>query len=137
MGRRLLVTDDSMMIRELIKELALEAGWQIVGEATNGDEAIELFRQQRPNVTTLDLVMPVHDGLHALRGIRALDPQAKVLVISAISQTEVLKEALSLGASDFIVKPFKKDQAQRALELLAGDNAPAATVSAPGKEVSL
>lgn len=137
MGRRLLVTDDSMMIRELIKELALEAGWQIVGEATNGDEAIELFKQHRPDVTTLDLVMPVHDGLHALRGIRAIDPQAKVLVISAISQTDVLKEALSLGASDFIVKPFKKDQAQRALELLAGDNAPAAAASAPGMEASL
>lgn len=135
MGRRLLVTDDSMMIRELIKELALELGWQIVGEAADGDEAIELFKQQRPDVTTLDLVMPVHDGLHALRGIRAIDPQAKVLVISAISQTEVLKEALGLGASDFIVKPFKKAQAQHALSLLAGDNTPAA-VSATAVEAT-
>ncbi len=136
MGRRLLVTDDSMMIRELIKELALEAGWQIVGEAANGDEAIELFKQYQPDVTTLDLVMPVHDGLHALRGIRAIDPQAKVLVISAISQTEVLREALSLGASDFIVKPFKKDQAQQALNLLAGDNVLTAAIPVANGEPS-
>jgi len=136
MGRRLLVTDDSMMIRELIKELALESGWQIVGEAANGDEAIELFKQYQPDVTTLDLVMPVHDGLHALRGIRAIDPQAKVLVISAISQTEVLREALSLGASDFIVKPFKKDQAQQALNLLAGDNVLTAAIPVANGEPS-
>lgn len=136
MGRRLLVTDDSMMIRELIKELALEADWQIVGEAANGDEAIELYKQHRPDVTTLDLVMPVHDGLHALRGIRAIDPQAKVLVISAISQTEVLKEALSLGASDFIVKPFKKDQAQQALNLLGANSTTVDSTVAPAMEAS-
>lgn len=136
MGRRLLITDDSMMIRELIKELAVESGWQVVGEATNGDEAIELFQRERPDVTTLDLVMPVHDGLHALRGIRAIDPRAKVLVISAVNQTEVLKEALGLGASDFIVKPFKRDQAQQALELLAGDGEPTLVASTPGREAT-
>ena len=136
MGRRLLITDDSLMIRKLIKELAVESGWQIVGEAANGAEAIELFDRLRPDVTTLDLVMPVHDGLHALRGIRALDPQAKVLVISAISQTGVLKEALGLGASDFIVKPFKRDQAQRALELLAGDSADESPAAAVGMEAT-
>lgn len=120
MKRRLLIADDSMMIRELIKEYACETGWEIVGEAENGDEAVAMFLRCQPDVTTLDLVMPIHDGLQALKTIRALDPHAKVLVISAISQTEILKEALTLGASDFIVKPFSREQAQRALDLLAG-----------------
>lgn len=115
----LLVTDDSMIVREMIKDLALEMGWEVVGEATNGQEAIDRFRELRPDVTTLDLVMPEYDGLHALAGIRALDDQAKVLIVSAIDQTAVLKEAVRRGAADFIVKPFDKVRAQRALSLLS------------------
>jgi two-component system chemotaxis response regulator CheY len=114
----LLVTDDSMIIREMIKDLATELGWQVVGEASNGQEAIERFRELRPDVTTLDLVMPEFDGLHALAGIRAIDDQAKVLIVSAIDQTAVLKEAVRKGAADFIVKPFDRRRAQRALSLL-------------------
>jgi two-component system chemotaxis response regulator CheY len=115
MGRRLLITDDSMVIRQLIRDAAEAVDWTIVGEAANGDEAIEMFRSLRPDVTTLDLVMPVHDGLHALRGIRAIDPTAKILVVSAINQTDVLKEAIRLGAADFIVKPFRAEQVASAL----------------------
>ncbi len=115
----LLVTDDSMIVREMIKDLAAEIGWQVVGEATNGQEAIQRFRELRPDVTTLDLVMPEFDGLHALAGIRAIDSEAKVLIISAIDQTAILKEAVRQGAADFIVKPFDKRRAQRALALLA------------------
>lgn len=119
MAHRLLITDDSMIIRELIKEVAHEIGFEVAGEAANGAEAVELYERLRPDIVTLDMVMPIHDGLYALRGIRALNQQARVLVISAISQKAVLKEALSLGASDFIVKPFRREQAVRALELLA------------------
>lgn len=115
----LLVTDDSMIVREMIKDLAAEMGWQVVGEATNGLEAVERFRELRPDVTTLDLVMPEYDGLYALAGIRAVDNQAKVLIVSAIDQTAVLKEAVRKGAADFIVKPFDKTRAQRALTLLS------------------
>jgi two-component system chemotaxis response regulator CheY len=107
------------MIRELLKEIAVEAGWEIAGEAGDGDESIAQFEALRPDAVTLDLVMPVHDGLHALRGIRAIDPDARVVVISAISQADVLKEALSLGASDFIVKPFRRSDTLSALRLLA------------------
>ncbi len=115
----LLITDDSMIVREMIKDLALELGWQVVGEATNGQEAIDRFRELRPDVTTLDLVMPEFDGLHALAGIRAIDDQAKVLIVSAIDQAAVLREAVRSGAADFIVKPFDKARAKRALKLLA------------------
>lgn len=122
MSKKLLIADDSMMIRELLKEIAVEAGMIVVGEAANGAEAIEQYVALRPDLMTLDLVMPVYDGLHALRGIRAADPHAKVLVISAIDQADVLRESILLGAADFVVKPFDRDRTLRALRLLAGES---------------
>jgi two-component system chemotaxis response regulator CheY len=108
MPARLLVVDDAMIIRELIKEAAAEAGMQVVGEAANGQDAIDRYRELRPDVVTLDLVMPKFDGLHALAGILQCDPQARVIVVSALEQTSILKEAFRKGASDFITKPFDK-----------------------------
>ena len=107
MSPTLLVTDDSMIIREMIKDVALDNGWEVVGEAANGQEAIDRFSQLRPDVVTLDLVMPMFDGLHALRGIRQLDPSACIVIVSAIDQKEVWEEALRLGAASLVVKPFK------------------------------
>ncbi len=118
MAHTLLVTDDSMIIRELIKDTAAECGWTVVAEAANGQEAIDKYRALRPTAVTLDLVMPDYDGLHALKGIRAFDPNARVLVVSAINQTNVLKEAIQCGAADFIVKPFEKNQIVSALNAL-------------------
>ena len=108
MAVKLLVVDDAMIIRELIKEAAAEAGFQVAGEAANGQEAIDRFQQLRPDVVTLDLVMPKFDGLHALEGILAIDPLAKVIVVSALEQTTILKDAFRKGATDFITKPFDK-----------------------------
>jgi two-component system chemotaxis response regulator CheY len=108
MSRTLLVTDDAIIIREMIKDAATAAGWTIVGEAANGQEAIERFRELRPTAVTLDLVMPGYDGLHALRGILELDPEARVLVVSALDQKSVLRDAFKAGAADFIVKPFDR-----------------------------
>jgi two-component system, chemotaxis family, chemotaxis protein CheY len=106
MSRTLLVTDDAMIIREMIKDAAMSAGWEIVGEAQNGQQAIELYEQLQPDAVTLDMVMPQYDGLYALSGIKTLDPDALVLVVSALDQKQTLKEAFRLGAADFIVKPF-------------------------------
>ncbi len=108
MSARLLVVDDAMIIRELIKEAAAEAGIEVVGEADNGQSAIDQYCALRPDIVTLDLVMPKYDGLHALTGILAFDPQARVVVVSALEQTTILKEAFRKGASDFITKPFDK-----------------------------
>ena len=118
MSKTLLVTDDAVIIREMIKDAARDAGWTIGGEACNGQEAVERFEEIRPDAMTLDLVMPEFDGLHALRGIMEQDPDAKVLVVSALDQQNVLKDALRLGASDFIVKPFEKSRLIGALEKL-------------------
>lgn len=108
MKRTLLVTDDAIIIREMIKDAATAAGWEVVGEAANGQEAVDRYRELRPDACTLDLVMPRYDGLHALRGIVAVDPEARVVVVSALEQKNILKEAFRAGASDFLVKPFDK-----------------------------
>ena len=107
---RVLVVDDALIIREMIKDALETAGWSTVGEAANGQEAIERYRELKPDVVTLDLVMPQYDGLHAVKGIKEIDPDAKIIVVSAIDQKEILKKAMQLGAADFIVKPFCTDQ---------------------------
>ena len=118
MSKTLLVTDDALIIREMIKDAAQNAGWQIVGEAANGQEAIDRYKELRPDAVTLDLVMPEYDGLYALDGITAFDPEAKVLVVSALEQKNVLKDAFKRGATDFVVKPFDKSHLTSALETM-------------------
>jgi two-component system chemotaxis response regulator CheY len=118
MARRLLVADDALIIRQIIKDLAASAGWEVVGEARNGQEAIERYRDLHPDAVTLDLVMPEHDGLHALHGIMEFDPEAKVLIVSALEQRGVLKDAIKAGASDFVAKPFDKRGLQDTLAQL-------------------
>jgi two-component system chemotaxis response regulator CheY len=124
MPRRLLVTDDALIIREIIKDLAASAGWEVVGEAANGQEAIERYRELHPDAVTLDLVMPEFDGLHALHGIMEIDAQAKVLVVSALEQRGVLKDAIRAGAADFVAKPFDKRSLQATLEQLVPQETP-------------
>jgi len=118
MPGKLLVVDDALIIREMIKDVAMGAGWTIVGEGRNGREAIDRYRELRPDVVTLDLVMPEYDGLHAVKGIREIDPQAKIVVVSALDQKETLKSAFKLGASDFLVKPFDRKLLAETLEKL-------------------
>ena len=108
--KRLLVVDDAMIMRAIIKDTAKKAGWEIAGEATNGAEAVERFRELKPDMTTLDIVMPEMDGVEALRAIRQEAPDAKVVMISAIDQRAKLTECIQLGALDFIVKPFDKQR---------------------------
>ncbi|MHB8974728.1 MAG: response regulator [Pirellulaceae bacterium] len=124
MTRTLLVADDALIIREIIKDMATSAGWTIVGEASNGQEAIERYRELRPDAVTLDLVMPERDGLYALHGIMELDPQAKVLLVSALEQRGVLKDAFKAGATDFVSKPFDKDNLQSTLAQMLPEPTP-------------
>ncbi len=118
MSRTLLVTDDAIIIRAMIKDTAEHAGWTIVGEAINGQEAIDRYRQLQPDAVTLDLVMPDYDGLHGLRGIMQFDPNARVLVVSALDQKAVLREAFKAGASDFVIKPFDRNGLAQSLDQL-------------------
>ncbi|PHR93085.1 MAG: two-component system response regulator [Blastopirellula sp.] len=122
MSKRLLITDDAMIIREMIKDTVEAAGWEVVGQATNGQEAVEKFAELQPDAMTLDMVMPQYDGLHALQNIRKDFPDAQILMVSALDQTEVLKQALKCGATDFIVKPFDKIQLVNALEKMVASS---------------
>lgn len=121
--KHLLVVDDALFMRKMICGVAVEAGWKVVGEASNGAEAIALYQQHHPDLVTMDLVMPVMGGLEALRQIRALDPGAKVIVVTALDQKHILMETIRDGAIDFIVKPFDRQRVLNLLIKLGGANA--------------
>ena len=116
MSKKILVVDDATFMRHMIKGILTEMGCEVVGEAKDGEEAIDLYDQLQPDVVTLDLVMPNKGGLEALRDIRAKHPSAKVVVVSAIDQRESLMEAMKLGAADYVVKPFERDRVVGAIE---------------------
>jgi two-component system chemotaxis response regulator CheY len=118
--KRLLVVDDSLFMRKLIREVAAEAGWLVAGEARDGQEAVELYDRLRPDLVTMDLVMPRMTGLEALREIRTHDPQARVIVITAVDQKQALMDSIHHGAIDFIVKPFDRDRVLGLLRKLGG-----------------
>jgi len=130
MSRKLLITDDAAIIRAMIRDTAEAAGWTVVGEAKNGQEAIELYRELRPDVMTLDMVMPGFDGLHALRGVREFDSAARVIVVSALDQQEVLRNAFKQGAADFMIKPFDPAALIETLDKAVGQTAVGETVAA-------
>ncbi len=127
---RLLVVDDAMLMRRMIHEVAVEAGWEVVGEAKNGREGVDLFDQLRPDLVTMDVVMPEMGGLEALRRIRGIDPAARVVMVTALDQKRTIEEAIRDGAIDFIVKPFDRGRIVALLgKLEARDPRPA---SRPG-----
>ena len=108
MAKRVLVVDDALIMRMRIKEIALDAGWEIAGEATNGEEGLAMYRALSPDLTTLDIVMPKLDGVSVLRQIRAENPTARVVMVSAVDQKGKLTECIRFRALDFIVKAFDK-----------------------------
>jgi two-component system chemotaxis response regulator CheY len=113
---RILIVDDAMFMRKLIRDALEPLGFTICGEAADGDQAVERWRELKPDLTTLDIVMPVADGLAALAGIRRLDAKAKVIMVTAVDQRDAMLRAMHLGVSDFIVKPFDADRIVAAVE---------------------
>ena len=101
-----MIVDDALIMRKRIKEIAQKAGWEVAGEAADGAEALQMHQELRPDLTTMDIVMPKMDGVAALRAVRAQDATAQVVMVSAVDQREKLAECVRLGAIDFIVKPF-------------------------------
>lgn len=108
--KRLLVVDDAFLMRKMIRDVAAEAGWQVAGEAKNGLEAIALYDELRPDLVTMDVVMPRMGGLEALCQIRQRDPNAQVVMVTALDQKQTLMESIRHGAIDFIVKPFERER---------------------------
>jgi two-component system chemotaxis response regulator CheY len=103
---RLLIVDDALIMRMKIRDIARSAGWQIVAEAANGEEAVRLYQEHHPDLVTLDMVMPGMDGFAALKAIRELNPNANIVMVSAVNQKDKLRECIDNGAVDFVVKPF-------------------------------
>ena len=118
--KRLLIVDDALFMRRLIAGVAREAGWDVAGEAGDGAQAVAMYSELKPDLTTMDLVMPVMGGLEALARIRELDPDARVVVITAVDQKQSVMDAIRLGALDFIVKPFDRDRVASLLRKVAG-----------------
>jgi two-component system chemotaxis response regulator CheY len=105
-----MIVDDTAFMRMVLKNILEESGLKVVAEATNGREAVKLFKQVKPDLVTMDITMPDMDGLQALREIRKTDADARVIICSAIGQQHKVIEAIHAGAKDFIVKPFLKDR---------------------------
>ena len=116
MSKRALVVDDSMLMRRMICDCLSDSGWEIVAEAGNGEEAVRQYRDHRPDVVSMDIVMPGTDGLFALEHILEIDPSAQVVVVSALNQTKMISQAIRQGAQDFIAKPFLPEQLQKTME---------------------
>src|SRR3954469_6479643 len=107
---RVLVVDDAVFMRKVVSDALAKGGHEVVGEASNGQEAGERFHELSPDVTTLDITMPEKDGLAALKEIVALDPGARVVMCSALGQESKVLESIKAGAKDFVVKPFQPDR---------------------------
>ena len=105
-----LIVDDASFMRRVIRKILESEGYEIVGEATDGLEAVEQYALLRPDLVTMDIVMPKCSGINALEAIMQEDPRACIVICSALGQEALVEEALKAGARDFIVKPFKRDQ---------------------------
>jgi two-component system chemotaxis response regulator CheY len=111
-----LIADDAAFMRMMIKNILTDAGYEVVGEAENGAVAVSKYRELKPDLTTMDITMPEMDGLAALKEIRGQDPQARVVMCSAMGQQSMVIESIQAGARDFIVKPFQPERVLEAVQ---------------------
>ena len=107
--KRVLVADDASFMRQMIRDIIEPEGYEVVGEASDGVEVVEKFKDLQPDLVMMDIVMPKRSGIDAVKGIVAMDPGAQVVMCSALGQEALVMEAIQAGAKDFIVKPFKPD----------------------------
>jgi len=115
-----LVVDDALFMRKMLIDIFSQAGWKVIGEAENGEEAVAIYQQQHPDLVTMDIVMPVMGGIEALKAILQIESQARVVVCSALGQKHLILDAITAGARDFIVKPFQSDQVLEVAERVVG-----------------
>jgi len=115
LAQRILIVDDAAFMRMMIKDILVKNGFEVVGEAADGFQAVEKYRELKPDLVTLDITMPEKDGIAALKEIREIDPDAKVIMCSAMGQQSMVIDAIQAGAKDFIVKPFQADRVIEAI----------------------
>ena len=110
MPKRVLIVDDAVFMRDMIKDIFSGGDFEIVGEAVHGVEAVDKYKELRPDLVTMDIVMPFKSGIEATKEILGIDDKATVIMCSALGQESLVVEAIEAGAADFIVKPFKADE---------------------------
>ncbi|MGH7560152.1 MAG: response regulator [Gemmatimonadales bacterium] len=120
MAHTVLVCDDAIFMRTMITDILTQAGYEVVGEAESGAQAVEKYRQLRPDLVTMDIVMPDMGGIEAVREICKENPEAKILMCSAMGQQALVVEAIQAGAKDFVVKPFQPSRVLEAVQRLLG-----------------
>lgn len=116
---RILIVDDASFMRITLERILTGAGYEVVGQASNGIEAVDSYKKYNPDLVTMDMTMPEMDGVQVIKKIRGINPQARIVMVSAMGQEFVIKEAIAAGALDFIVKPFKPDKVLEAVGKIA------------------
>lgn len=116
MAKRVLIVDDAAFMRIKLKDILEKNGYEVAGEAQNGIEAVEKYKEETPDLVTMDITMPEKDGVEALKEIKALDADATILMCSAMGQQTMVMDAIRAGAIDFIVKPFDTERVIKALD---------------------
>ncbi len=115
MSKTVLIVDDAAFMRMMIKDILTKNGYDVVGEAADGAQAVEKYKELQPDLVTMDITMPEMDGIEALKEIKKIDPNSTVIMCSAMGQQAMVIDAIQAGAKDFIVKPF---QAERVIEAI-------------------
>lgn len=107
---KILIVDDSRTSRKMLRNILESNGHEIIDEAVNGQEGVQKFQALKPDVVTLDITMPVVDGVEALKMIKALDPESKVVMVTAAGQKNKMIECVKAGANEFLTKPFEQQE---------------------------
>ncbi|KAB2337520.1 response regulator [Cytobacillus depressus] len=115
MAHKILIVDDAAFMRMMIKDILSKNGYEVVAEAADGAQAVEKYKETQPDLVTMDITMPEMDGISALKEIKKMNPNAKVIMCSAMGQQAMVIDAIQAGAKDFIVKPFQADRVLEAI----------------------
>ncbi|MBM7586843.1 two-component system chemotaxis response regulator CheY [Bacillus pakistanensis] len=116
MANKILIVDDAAFMRMMIKDILVKNGYEVIGEAADGVQAVEKYKELSPDLVTMDITMPEKDGIAALKEIKGFDNSAKVIMCSAMGQQAMVIDAIQAGAKDFIVKPFQADRVCEAIQ---------------------
>ncbi len=120
MSHKILIVDDAAFMRMMIKDILTKNGFEVVGEAADGAQAVEKYKETTPDLVTMDITMPEMDGITALKEIKKINPNAKIIMCSAMGQQAMVIDAIQAGAKDFIVKPFQADRVIEAISKTLG-----------------
>ncbi|MCM3130995.1 MULTISPECIES: response regulator [unclassified Paenibacillus] len=117
---KVLVTDDAVFMRMIVKEILIKGGHEVIAEASNGVEAVAQYHLHKPDIVTMDITMPEMDGIQAVKEIKKSFPEAKIIMCSAMGQQAMVIKAIQSGANDFVVKPFQADRVLESVDKVLG-----------------